>query len=193
MNMVGYNTQVAGGTLSVYYSALKNDGTTKLTVQPVIGDFVCYDPDATSRTADVNYPGLPPNYTGTAAAPNASGLVVTRPETALLACGAGVVTSVTPIASNNTSIAYHAWLMIDTTGYLLANTKSNMTKYVTGLGPADGSFALQTITTSIASGAANLAYLSLVVAMACETVDTSSTAAIKRVRLGVLGGLPLTS
>ncbi len=132
------------------------------------------------------------------------GIDVTKPATAVLALFAGIViardgrTGEVAAAGDGSGVTagnlIPGWLtVVSASAAIQAMTKANMTKPSTApfpIGPVNASWNLEAITTSIASGAANLLALAQSVALALETADTSATAALKWVRLGgLVGGL----
>ena len=132
------------------------------------------------------------------------GIDVTKPQTAILTLFAGIVigregrTGEIAVAGDGSGITagnlIPGWLkVVSASAAIQALTKANMTKPSTApflIGPVNGSWNLEAITLSVATGAANFLALAQSVALALETADTSVTAALKWVRLGgVVGGL----
>jgi hypothetical protein len=121
---------------------------------------------------------------------NSVGAGVNQPETNNLSMFAGIVVGANlPPGTDGTPNAGAGFVdLVKSALTIQAWTKSSQTLNVTGLGPVAGQWYLGTITTSVASGAANLAALAQIVALAQSTVDTSTTAANAPVKLGILGG-----
>lgn len=196
------------GERQVWFTGYKNDETTALARSSsngglTIGSVVCF-------TETGGYKGR--------------GKDVTKPETAILPLFAGIVTGL-----SDTRVGQYAtsgdgsgvtagnliwgWIKIVSAGAAIQCwTKANMVKPSSWsgtpvlLGPADNSWCLNAITSSVATGIANALALLKVAAIPLQTVDTSSltepdsalfssgatanTNSLKTVRLGgVFGGL----
>lgn len=178
----GTSLPVDAGPKRVYFTGFANDDSTALTsaangTLPLLG-VVCY-----------TEPG----------GKQGRGVDVTKPATAVLALFAGIVVKIddprvgqAAVAGDGSGITagnlIPGWItVVSAAAAIQALTKANMTKPSTTpflLGPVNASWNLEAITSSIASGAANFLALTQAVALALETVDTSTTAAAKWVRLG---------
>lgn len=172
------------GPRKVWFTGYQNDDTTALTTTAMpLYATVCFTE--------------PGGYKG-------RGVDVTKPQTGILALFAGIVTEISgrtgqiAVAGDGSGVTagnlIPGWITVcNSCPAIQALTKANMTKPSTApflLGPVNASWNLEAITTSIASGAANLLALAQGVALALETSDTSTTAAVKYVRLGgVVGGM----
>lgn len=164
----------------VYFTGYQNDDSTALTTTAM--------PD--SAVVCFTEPG----------GKKGRGIDVTKPQTALINQFAGIVVAkehdlvgTIAVAGNPYGITagnlIPGWLnVVSAASAIQALTKSNMTKPSTAivlLGPVNASWNLETV-----AFAATATGLSQAVAMALETVDTSTTAAVKWVRLGgIFGGL----
>lgn len=170
----------------VWFTGYANDESTQGTSVPVIGGVVCFSEAG--------------GFKG-------RGKDVVKPETAVLGLFAGIIVdmpdwmSSLAVAGDGSGVTAGkvkpGWItIVSAASAIQARTIANMTKYSTTpfpLGPSNGSWALKAVTSSIASGAANFAYLAGTCAMALETSDTSAASepgTLKYVKLGgVVGGL----
>lgn len=177
-------TAVGSAPRRVWFTGYANDESTQLTSAPVIGGVVCFTE---------------------AGGIKGRGIDVTKPATAVLGLPAGIIVGMSEgmeslaVAGDGSGVtagkAKPGWITIQSAGYVQALTIANMTKPSSTpfpLGPANASWALKAITTSIGSGAANFAALINTMAMALETNDTSGASepgTLKWVKLGgVVGG-----
>lgn len=171
------------GPRRVWFTGYQNDDTTALTTT-AMPDYavVCFTEPGGSKGRGVD---------------------VTKPQTAILALFAGIVIAKEgrvgqiAVAGDGSGVAagnlIPGWITVaNACPAIQALTKANMTKPSTApflLGPVNASWNLEAITSSIASGAANFLALAQAVALALETSDTSTTAAVKYVKLGgTVGG-----
>lgn len=175
----------------VYFTGYKNDESTAVatTALPLFG-VVCFTESGGIK---------------------ARGVDVTKPETNILPLFAGIVIDVSnplvgrvAVSGDGSGVTagnlIPGWItVVSASAAIQAMTKANMTKpsatatsYGFLLGPVNNSWNLEAITPSIGSGGANQLALSQGVAIALETSDTSSAAALKYVRLGGIVGGPQT-
>lgn len=174
------------GCRFVYFTGYANDESTQATSAPVIGGVVCFTE---------------------AGGIKARGVDVAKPATAILMNFAGLIVDMeagmdaVAVAGDGSGVtvgkAKPGWLKVVTASPAIqALTIANMTKPSSTpfpLGPANASWALKAVTSSIGSGAANFLYLASTCAMALETSDTSAASepgTLKWVKLGgVVGGI----
>lgn len=168
------------GPRKVWFTGYKNDGTTALAKSStngglIVGSAVCFTDITTGQNT------------------KAIGVNVTKPETAILALFAGIVTSIDTARAGQVALTgdgsgvtagnmIPGWItVVSASAAIQCFTKSNMTKpsgwadtTPVALGCVDNSWCLQTKTMSIASANANTLALMKVVAIPLETFDSSS-------------------
>lgn len=117
-----------GDTVRLWYTSYKNDGTTAITATPAIGDAVAFIV-ATSAGA----------LNG-----GEAGKCVTRPETALLARFAGVITSIpSPVGGTSST---PGWIEVCSTSPRIQVSQAATVSASANLGMVDGSFSLDDTT-----------------------------------------------